>query len=1023
MDDSLVGNSAVDPALAERIEAAWRAGSPLPIESLLPPPDAPDFPAMLESLVRAELEVAWRVWGKTSAEDMAAGGATLLSPPMLECYVRRFPALGKQPDVLRRLVEWESSLRRRFGSSAAAEPPAGSSDAPIPRAAAAGAGGDSTAPREAPMGAVGALRGEGPMGNEAVRVPGGARAPGPPSGGGLPPMSLAPGASPPAGTAPSFSSMRSFAALGPGATFGNYELLGELGRGGMGVVYKARQRTADRVVALKVIRADRLEALPRDTQTSAIDRFRHEAQAAARIEHDNIVTVYEVGEIEGQNFFSMRYVEGQSLAEMLRAGPIENRRAAGYLEPVARAVAEAHRHGILHRDLKPQNILVDAKADRALVADFGLAKLCEGREELTQAGEVMGTPSYMSPEQARDSAHVTAATDVYALGATLYHMLTARPPFQAANPVETLRQVLERDPALPRQLNPAIDRDLETICLKCLEKEPARRYPGAAELADDLRRYLDGRPIVARPIGPAGRFWRWCRRNPVVAALAATAIALLFAALAATSIGYVRTSRALVQRDWSDRQARAAFDEFFTTVAEDTLMNQPGMQPVRRELLDKALRYYRRFLAERRGDPTIGDEVGKALFRVALVTEEIQSPEAALPTYREALEMQRSLAAAAPNDPSRLRALGDTLNALGRVHLRLQQLDASLAAYEEAVATRRTVAELDAGDREARRALANALMNRGLVEKELGRFDAAQALLDQAQRIRGELLREDAEDLKTRRDLAMGCFNLADVARSAIERGAGAGLDWTSVRENLEAAAEHFERVLAAAPKDLANQERLVVVYRQLGDLEKFATHPRNPLPPERRAEHLARAADYYGRALRQAERLATRNPDVAEYQNTFAAVHLQIALLALAQGEPARAIDSLGLAIELLDRLVEQCPNVPRYRRDLASALRHLGRIERREGRAEAARRELARACEEFRRLSEQFPETPTYQAELQATETELRQLDSGAGDAGSNAPGTSRPAGPAAGAGGDSATLSPPAAEPAAARTANLP
>jgi WD40 repeat protein len=316
--------------------------------------------------------------------------------------------------------------------------------------------------------------------------------------------------------------------------FGEYELLHEIARGGMGAVHKARQISANRVVALKIIRPDRLESFSAEQRRQAIERFQTEAHAAARIEHDHIAPIYDVGESDGQPYYSMRYVEGASLGDLMKAGPLEPRRAALYMEQVARAVHEAHRHAILHRDLKPQNCLLEAGSERVYVVDFGLAKLMqEGGEQVTLTGDIMGTPPYMSPEQARHSGKVTIASDVYALGATLYALLTSRPPHQGAHPAEVLRKVLEEEPIRPRRLQPAIPLDLETICLKCLDKDPARRYADAAQLADRLRLFLEDKPIPDRPVSTPERLWRWCRRNPVVAG--AGSVAMLAGLIALTT--------------------------------------------------------------------------------------------------------------------------------------------------------------------------------------------------------------------------------------------------------------------------------------------------------------------------------------------------------------------------------------------------------------------------------------------------------------------------------------------------------
>ena len=271
-----------------------------------------------------------------------------------------------------------------------------------------------------------------------------------------------------------------------------------------------------------------------------------EAQLTAQLDHDSLVTVFEVGQVEGRPFYSMKYVEGRSLYDILRDGPLENRRVARYLESAARGVEEAHRHGILHRDLKPHNILIDAKTERALVADFGLAKLATFDGGLTAEGDVFGTPAYMSPEQAVDSSRVTTLSDVYSLGATLYHALTGRPPFQAANHLETRAQVIDREPVPPRAFNSAVDRDLETICLKAISKEPARRYATAGTLADDLGRWLRGEPITARSVRRLERGWRWCRRNPLVSTLAAAvALALVIGSGVSTYFAIQANSRAL----------------------------------------------------------------------------------------------------------------------------------------------------------------------------------------------------------------------------------------------------------------------------------------------------------------------------------------------------------------------------------------------------------------------------------------------------------------------------------------------
>jgi WD40 repeat protein len=345
-----------------------------------------------------------------------------------------------------------------------------------------------------------------------------------------------------------------------GSLFGDYELFEKLGVGGMGVVYRARQRSANRIVALKLIRADRLHDLPAEARQQWLTRFQTEAHAAARIEHDHVVAVYEVGEIGGTPFYSMRFVPGQSLADLLRTGPVTSDQAAAFLEPVARAVHCAHELGILHRDLKPGNILVDARG-RPYVTDFGLAKSMEAAQEMTHTGDLVGTPSYMSPEQTRDSAHVTAASDVYSLGATLYALLTGRPPFQAATPLDILEQVRSQEPVPVRQLQPKCPRDLETICLKCLQKEMDRRYSSAEALAEDLRRFQAGEPVRARPVSRRERVLKWGRRQPHLAAGAALLVFVFLAGFGGVTWQWGRAEaerRTAIERAEAERRTAYA---------------------------------------------------------------------------------------------------------------------------------------------------------------------------------------------------------------------------------------------------------------------------------------------------------------------------------------------------------------------------------------------------------------------------------------------------------------------------------
>ncbi len=348
-------------------------------------------------------------------------------------------------------------------------------------------------------------------------------------------------------------------------SFGDYVLLEEVARGGMGVVYKARQTSLNRTVAVKMLLSGQFAG------PGELERFRREAEAAAQLRHPNIVAIHEVGRIDGQPYLAMDFINGPSLDHFVRDGPLAPEAAATLARAVAEAVQFAHEHGILHRDLKPSNILmervesgelrVESQEARTpqhtvlslnsqrstlnpMITDFGLMRRLDGGSDLTASGELLGTPSYMPPEQAEGNWQaVGAPSDVYAIGAILYQLLTGRPPFLGATRIETLIQVRTQEPVAPRLLVPGIERDLETICLKCLQKDPAKRYATARDLADDLGRYLRREPIVARPIGPIARLSRWSKRNPKLARLAAVVFLLLSVLAVGSTVGVIVVGR------------------------------------------------------------------------------------------------------------------------------------------------------------------------------------------------------------------------------------------------------------------------------------------------------------------------------------------------------------------------------------------------------------------------------------------------------------------------------------------------
>ncbi|MGH7223564.1 MAG: protein kinase domain-containing protein, partial [Gemmataceae bacterium] len=400
-----------------------------------------------------------------------------------------------------------------------------------------------------------------------------------------------------------------------------YTLLELLGQGGMGVVWKARQDGLNRLVALKRLRS------AGTASAEVLARFRREAESVARLRHANIVQIYEVGEQDGEPYLALEYVGGGSLARKLADGMLLPAQAAVLVETLARAMHHAHENGIVHRDLKPDNILLDDNG-APKIGDFGLAKQLDEASAHTRTGTVLGTPSYMAPEQAAsEQTNVGPLADVYALGAILYETLTGRPPFRGPTVLDTLAQVREREAVPPRQLQPNIPRDLQTICLKCLHKEPRRRYGSALALADDLRRFATGEPIQARPVGRLERLLKWMRRKPTLAILAGIVLIIPVAAIAALLWHNDRLRREVVRADSAERNAQENYEKSRKTLLSmlqrlqhwhDTGEKKTGEMD--EGVVQDSLAYLETVLDKGdRGDPRVRADVAELLSKIALI--------------------------------------------------------------------------------------------------------------------------------------------------------------------------------------------------------------------------------------------------------------------------------------------------------------------------------------------------------------------------------------------------------------------
>ncbi|MDX2038129.1 MAG: serine/threonine-protein kinase [Isosphaeraceae bacterium] len=772
--------------------------------------------------------------------------------------------------------------------------------------------------------------------------------------------------------------------LAPGETvhyFGDYEIRRELGRGGMGVVYEARQVSLNRTVALKMIKAGLLAG------DDELRRFQNEAEAVAMLDHPGIVSAYEVGEHLGRHYLAMKLIVGGSLASMLERYRSDPRAAAGLLAEAAEAVHHAHTRGILHRDLKPANILIDT-AGHPHITDFGLAKRLEADVEMTASGAIMGTPAYMAPEQATGRrGGITIATDVYGLGAVLYAVLTGDAPFGGDSLADTLEALRSRPPASPTRVNVGVPRDLETICLKCLEKDPRRRYASAQALADDLRAWLDSRPIAARRVGSVERARLWCRRRPAVAALSAAALVAIVGGIAATiavqananrelraknrelTLAYDREIRAGAELAAANERvaqrfalAKAAIKTFHTGVAEDFLLKQDQFQDLRTRLLKAASDFYGELgsLLGKETDPASRRALAASNFELADLTGRVGGDEAALEAHRAVLAARQALAAEPGADPElaedvarSLVAVGDRLEAQGKTA-------EALSAYEQARDALGTIGDDRRVSDETRMISAHALSRAGWLLHLLGRDAQALDVVRQARDLRAELAAAAPGDYGRELELAAG-HNAVGLLLAETGKPSEALAEYEAARAIREQWARDYPdqaRVLSDLAGSHINIGALLV---EMGKTSE------------------ARAA--YEAARSTLERLVQDNPAVFQFQRELAAVQNNIGLLLVGTGKPSEALASYESARAIRERLVRDNPGVTKFRSDLAVSHKNIGLLMSRTGKSVEALKsyESARAIQD--RLAHDNPDAADIQRELASTHANVGFLLSEAG------------------------------------------
>ncbi len=766
------------------------------------------------------------------------------------------------------------------------------------------------------------------------------------------------------------------------AAFGPYELLAEIGRGGMGVVYRARQRALQRLVAIKMITPGACSG------AGAVARFRNEAQAAARLQHPNVVQIFEVGEQQGQPYFAMEYVEGGSLARRLDGQPLPARQAAQLIETLARAVHAAHQCGVIHRDLKPGNVLLRGKSEignpnsakeksdsvadfefriadfEPMVTDFGLAKQVDRDVGMqTESGAILGTPCYMAPEQAEGHGARSGPTaDVYSLGAMLYELLTGRPPFRGVTRLDTLQQIVHDEPVPPRRLQPALPRDLETICLSCLPKEPDKRYASAAALAEDLGRFRAGEPIRARPAGRFEIAWRWCCRQPKLAGLAA---ALVLAVATGLSLVLWQWQRAEIHLHETERLRReavtreAALDEsyqlahrtlqdFLTQTVDKEMREGQGLGPHRRELLQKAQAYYEKFLEERGQDPALRQELAEASAHLANITRQIGTPEEALNAYRRALALFQDLARSDPDSVPQRFSQAVVHSHIANVLETLRRYDESLVSLRHAKELLEESLRLTPGDVRLKIELASTEHNLAMLSAASRPLPEALAAFAEARALEEKLIRA----------LPANPEVLAKIA--ATRNGLGVLLD-----DNQRAAEAlgHFQEAVAIRDQ-LARQSPGNLGAQ--GDLAESLCNLANCLRSLGRVKDSMASA---GKARPLLELLARSSPHVSRYRFQLSICHANLGLGYLAGGEVARGLAALEDGRQVLDKLAHDFPSVPDYQRRLGGMLERIAKAHSRAGDHERALRTYQEQKAVELRLADAHPDQPDFRSQLALT------------------------------------------------------
>jgi serine/threonine-protein kinase len=720
------------------------------------------------------------------------------------------------------------------------------------------------------------------------------------------------------------------------ASVPGYEILGLLGQGGMGAVYRARHLRLNRLVALKM--------LPIGAHVSPrhYARFQMEAEALASLQHPHIVQIYEVGEHDGFPYLALELVEGGSLDAKLNREPYLAIRAAQLVETLARTIHAAHQHGIIHRDLKPANVLLTADGIPK-ITDFGLAKRLEGESGQTQLGAILGTPCYMAPEQAAgDPKAVGLLADVYALGAILYELLTSRPPFRGLSSLETLEQVRSAEPVPPTRLQPKVPRDLEVICLKCLEKRPEKRYASAQDLADDLHRFLVDEPILARPASAGERLAKWVKRRPAPAALVGVSAAAILA-LAALGVWSNARLRAAAERaEARSRLARAVVDDAYTKVAEEWLADEPQKDSLRQEFLEKALRLYEEFARENRGDAAIRRETALAHFRLGQIHRTLNQHRAAEEAYGQAIALQEQLRQEFPQERHVRQDLANSYNWRGELRRESSRpLGEAEQDYRKALGIQEKLQTEFPEEAAYRKELARSHYNLGIVQMDIGQTESARENLDRAIALLDQLHAAFPQKADYRHELARCLINRGVLHRDDRKPG--------------PAEVDYRRAILLA--RQLTDEWRSRAVYRY--DLAIAHQNLGNLLLSQRKH---ADALQEQQRARDLLQGLVRDFPARPGYRKMLANTFNSLGTVLASTGVLTAAGESWEQARELFGQLVGEYPGVTDYREHLGMTLGNLGWLKSEEGDQATARGHFQEAIEHLRSALKVNPENPHY-------------------------------------------------------------